>query len=141
MVVTALSEQGAAGQGDPIRVAILGGDPVAGQALELLLQGIGCDARFVAEPFANHAGEWLDRVQLLLIPPTLHPERREVLLPSVNNTPRTARLPIVELADAPSSGKSPHGRYALSWPCRVEELMRRMEAAVADRPGQSAAYG
>ena len=134
MVVTRLSERGDGRHDDPIRVDILGGDPVAGQALELLLQGIGCNARFVTDPVADDAGEWLDRVQLLLIPPTLRAERREALLSSINNAPRKARVPIVELVDVPRDGLRPNGRNALSWPCRVEELMRGIEAAVADRP-------
>ena len=117
---------------DPITVAILGGDRVAGRALELLLQGIDCNAPFVAEPVADDTGEWLDDVQLLLIPPTLRPERRESLLASVSSTPGTAGVPIIELVDAPRDGNGLHGRYVLLWPCRVEELMQRIKDAVTD---------
>ena len=127
---------------DPITVAILGGDRVAGQALELLLQGVGCDARFVADPVAEGAGEWLDRVQVLLLPPTLRPEHREAMLAGLSGAPGTSGVPIIELVDAPREGTGSYGRYVLLWPSRVEELMQCMEAAVADQPEErSAANG
>ena len=80
MVILAFRAQALEQRDDPITVAILGGDRVAGQALELLLQGVGCDARFVADPVAEGAGEWLEGVQVLLLPPTLRPEHREAML-------------------------------------------------------------
>jgi len=119
---------------DPITVAILGGDRVAGQALELLLQGVGCDARFVADPVAEGAGEWLERVQVLLLPPTLRPECREAMLAGLmSGAPGTSGVPIIELVDAPREGTGSFGRYVLLWPSRVEELMQCIEAAVADQ--------
>ncbi len=127
---------------DSIAVAILGGDRVAGQAMELLLQGVGCDARFVADPVAEGAGEWLDRAQLLLLPPTLRPEHREAVLAGLSGAPGASGVPIIELVDAPRGGTGSHGRYVLLWPCRVEELMQAIEAAVADQPEErSAANG
>ena len=127
---------------DPITVAILGGDRVAGQAIELLLQGVGCDARFVADPVAGGANECLDRAQLLLLPPTLRPESREALLAGVGGAAGTSGVPIMELVDDPREGTGSYGRYVLLWPCRVEELMRRIEATVADGPEErSAASG
>ena len=127
---------------DPITVAILGGDRVAGQALELLLQGVGCDVRFVADPVAQGAGEWLDRVQVLLLPPTLRPESREAVLAGLSGPAGTSGVPIIELVDAPREGSGSYGRYVLLWPSRVEELMQAIEAAVADQPEErSAANG
>ncbi len=123
----------------PITVAILGGDRVAGQALELLLQGVGCDARFVADPVAEGAGEWLDRAQLLLLPPTLRPEHREAVLAGLSGAPGASGVPIIELVDAPRGGTGSQGRYVLLWPCWVEGLMQSIEAAVADQPEERSA--
>jgi hypothetical protein len=142
MVILAFRERALEQRDDPITVAILGGDRVAGQALELLLQGVGCDARFVADPVAEGAGEWLDRVQVVLLPPTLRPEHREALLAGMGGAPGTSGVPIIELVDAPREGPGSYGRYVLLWPSRVEELMQAIEAAVADQPEErSAANG
>src|SRR5829696_1233487 len=58
-------------QGDlvtvPTKIAILGGNSVAGRALEALLQGVGYDTRLIEDPPERSAEQLLDGVRLLLL--------------------------------------------------------------------------
>src|SRR5215208_7170980 len=71
-------------QGDlvtvPTTIAILGGNSVAGRALEVLLQGVGYDTRLIEDPPERSPEQLLEGVRLLLLAPTLSAESRETLL-------------------------------------------------------------
>jgi hypothetical protein len=109
-------------------VAILARDAVAGQALELLLQGAGYSTRLLVEPVADESGELLDGVRLLLLAPTLSTRYREAFLKSMRSVPATAKTPVLELV-ATLDAQNGQGGYVL-WPCRIEELHQEIEAAL-----------
>lgn len=104
------------------------GEPTVGQALVLLLQGVGCDARFL--PF-SHAERPISREDLkgadllLLTPmPCLEAGRRKNLPVPFTESLKAARVPMLELVFASSEDKGEPGR-SVSWPCNIEELQRR----------------
>jgi hypothetical protein len=111
------------------KVAILGGDPVMGEALEVLLQGAGYLARFLSEPDVAQLSALLADSQLLLIAPVVSAERRRVLL-DVITRPDMGRIPILELLPANGGERSVQGRPILPWPCPTEELKQAIDATL-----------
>jgi hypothetical protein len=110
-------------------IAILGEDHVVGRALELLLQGAGYGARFVTEASFDDKPDLLDGVGLLLFTAGLSTEQREAYATCVESTPSAAGVPILELISS-SDGEQGGKRDLIPWPCRMEELKRRIEAAL-----------
>ena len=109
------------------------GDPVVGRALALLLRGPRYDARFLPVSSLNEPGV-LEDVRLLLLTPT--PESsvgyHETLVASLRDEAAAAKIPIMELVVSPEktrNGKAQDDRL-VPWPCRTEELKRRIEAVL-----------
>ncbi len=120
-----------------VTVGIIGGDPIVGQALELLLQAAGYGARFLPEPVADKVGELLADIGLLLLAPALSAEHRDALMAGRTGTPTAAKIPILSLLSASEEAQSGEERGVLWWPCRAEELERAIEAALLPRPAPS----
>jgi hypothetical protein len=130
------------GGSGPIKIAIPGGDPLVGRILEVALQSVGYDARFLNGSFLNGSftdelAELLDEVRLVIFAPRMNTERRESFLSRVRGTPATVGVPVLELVTA--SDASENGREKLvglvSWPCPTEELGREIEAALLNGAG------
>ena len=89
-------------QGDlvtaPTTIAILGGNSVAGRALEALLQGVGYDTRLIEDPPERSPEQLLEGVRLLLLAPTLSAESRETLLAEMGSTLDAANIPVLTLS-------------------------------------------
>jgi hypothetical protein len=111
------------------------GDPIIGRVLVLLLRSSGYEARFL---FASSLWEVeaLEDVGLLLLTPTpyMSNEHRETLLEALRNRIVPAKKPIGELTPLPSGetreeegGMEDALWYMLPWPCRIEELVQRIE--------------
>ncbi len=119
---------------DATSVGILGGDPVVGRALEQLLRSAGYAARFLTETSLDET--WtLDGLKLLLFTDDVEAGRRESALGGPKSALKGASLPILELAASPDGSKD-GAAGVLPWPCRVDELRERIEAAllVEQRP-------
>jgi hypothetical protein len=118
----------------PVVLAV-SGDPVVGRALVLLLRGCRYDARFLPASSLGEPGS-LEGVQLLLVTPVpgLSAERREAFSASLRDATRIAEMPVLELVlssgGAPRGGARAESERAVPWPCRGEELERRIEAAL-----------
>src|SRR5918995_4469435 len=88
-------------QGDlvtvPTIIAILGGNSVAGRALEALLQGVGYDTRLIEDPPERSPEQVLEGVRLLLLAPTLSAESRETLLAEMSGSLDAANIPVLTL--------------------------------------------
>ncbi len=115
---------------------VLGGDRVVGQALELLLRSEDYyDVRFLHAASFNTL-RTLDGVGLVLLCPGLNAEHRGTLLTLRESTPAMAEIPILELTENLKSirGRSTH---LLPWPCRAEDLKRRINAVLLARCGPS----
>jgi hypothetical protein len=106
---------------------------VAGRALEALLQGVGYDTRLIEDPPERSPEQPLEGVRLLLLAPTLSAESRETLLADMSSTLDAANIPVLALSttlkEAPRDGP-----VLVPWPCRLEDLTKRIEAALLRVP-------
>jgi hypothetical protein len=118
----------------PIKIAILGGDLLVGRTLEVALEGVGFDARFLnGSLLTEDPTEPLDEeLRLVIFAPRMSAKRRKAFLGHVRGTAATAGVPVLELVTA--SATSRNGREELvglvAWPCPTEELEREIEAAL-----------
>jgi len=109
------------------KVAIIGGDPVVGEALEALLQAAGYRTRFLPESAMDDLpGDLLADSQLLLIAPVLSAGHRKALLEMMLD------IPVLELLPA-NGGQHLPGEHTVLWPCSGEELKRAIDALLLDR--------
>ena len=124
-------------QGDlvtvPTTIAILGGNSVAGRALEALLQGVGYDTRLIEDPPERSPEQLLEGVRLLLLAPTLSAESRETLLAEMGSTLDAANIPVLTLSTSLKEALV-EGPTFIPWPCRLEDLTKRIEAALLRCP-------
>ncbi len=81
----------------------------------------------------------LEDVRLLLLTPTpkLSTKQREAFLASLSDALGTAKIPVLELTtlseDTREGGARDESWYPVPWPCRIEELEQRIEAAAMER--------
>ena len=106
---------------------------MAGRALEALLQGVGYDTRLIEDPPERPPEEVLDGVGLLLLAPTLSAESRESLLAELGSTPESANIPVLTLATTLKEAFT-DGPVLIPWPCRLEDLIEKIEAALLGMP-------
>jgi hypothetical protein len=111
------------------------GDPVVGRALALLLRSFGYEGKFLSTlPLAQPLP--LKGSSLLLLTPTpqLSTRERHAFLASLTNASGSANIPVLELS--PLTEETPAAEemresslwHIAPWPCRIEELKRRIEA-------------
>jgi hypothetical protein len=121
-----------------IKIAILGGDLLVSRALEVALQGVGYDARFLNGSFTDKPAEPLDEeVRLVIFAPRMSTERRKAFLSRVRGTPATARVPVLELVTGSDVSQNGQGELVglVLWPCSTEELKREIEVALLNGAG------
>ncbi len=112
-------------------VGVLGGDPVVGRALEQLLRSAGYSARFLTETSLDGT-QTLDGLKLLLFADDMEAGRRESALGALRDALKGTSLPILELTASLDGSKDGAAAAVLPWPCRVDELRERIEAALLD---------
>ena len=112
-------------------VAILSGDPLVGRALELLLQGAGYEVRLLEEPDASRVEDLLGGIDVLILDRGLTNGRREGFLGAMAGTLETATVPVLSLSPGSegSEGPSAEEDRVVPWPCKIEDLVREIEAA------------
>jgi hypothetical protein len=116
----------------PTTVAILGENPVVGNALESLLRSADYAARFFPEYLPDSA-EPFEGARVALIMPALSTKRNAGLIAGIRSHPATVDLPVIELITTPNG--EPYGHTRLPWPCGLEELKRSIEAALPHGSG------
>jgi DNA-binding response OmpR family regulator len=109
-------------------VAILSGDPLVGRALELLLRGAGYEVRLLAELDAVRVEDQLHGVDVLILDRGLSDGRREDFMGSMATTLETATIPVLSLSPG-SEDKPVEEDRVVPWPCKIEDLVREIEAA------------
>jgi DNA-binding response OmpR family regulator len=109
-------------------VAILSGDPLVGRALEVLLQGAGYEVRLLEEPDASRVEDLLGGIDVLILDRGLTNGRREGFLGAMAGTLETATIPVLSLSPG-SEGTSAEEDRVVPWPCKIEDLVREIEAA------------
>jgi hypothetical protein len=118
----------------PAKIAILGGDLLVGRALEVILRGVGYDARYLNGSFTGEPAELPDGVELVILAPRISAERRKAFLDRARGTPATAGVPVLELftaSAAPRNGWEERVNH-VAWPCPRGELEREIEAVLLD---------
>ena len=106
---------------------------MVGRSLEVLLQAAGYDVRLHPEPAADGLDELLVDAGVLLVVPALSTEARNALTDVVIRT--ATKIPILELLPA-SGGETVgiQGADGVPWPCLMEELQQRIQAALLGQP-------
>src|SRR5918994_3087150 len=117
----------------PTKTATLGGNWVAGRALGALLKGVGYDPRLIEVPPESPPEQLLDGVRLLLLAPTLSTESREAFLAEMGGTLAAANIPVLTLSTTIREALG-DGPVIIPWPCRLEELTKKIEAALLGVP-------
>ena len=117
----------------PTTIAILGGNSVAGRALEALLQGVGYDTHLIEDPPESAPEQLLEGARLLLLAPTLSAESREALLADMGSTLEAASIPVLTLSTTLKDALT-EGPLFIAWPCRLEDLIKKIEAALLRVP-------
>jgi hypothetical protein len=124
----------AVGHAPAATVVVVGGDPIVGHALELLLCGSGYDARFRALRGFD-AKRTLREARLVLLAPGLDEWDRGTVLSSVEAAFHEGGPPVLELVPAATS-RPGEGHVLVPWPCRTEDLEREIEAALLGEEGR-----
>ena len=107
-------------------IVIIGGSRVVGEALELLLQGLGYRARFAPAETRTEAVT-VGASELVILAPGLTARQRTALLGAIRPLPAVNAIPVIELTrdDAPAGDN-----HCVHWPCRAEELARAVDAVL-----------
>ena len=106
---------------------------MAGRALEALLQGVGYDTRLIEDPPESTPEQLLEGVRLLLLAPTLSAESRETLLADMGGTLDAANIPVLTLSTTIREAIT-DGPVFIPWPCRLEDLTKKIEATLLPLP-------
>ncbi len=123
----------------PIKIAILGGDRLVGRTLEVALQSLGYDARYLNGSFTGEPPEMPDGVRLVIFTPRMSTERRKAFLSWRRSSAATAGLPIIGLATVLDEVRAEQeGVKLVRWPCLTEELERNIEATLLNKAATQA---
>jgi hypothetical protein len=127
-----VDSEGHSQERDVVRVAVIGGSPIVGEVLSLLLRGADYEARFVPETELDDLDLSSDGFELLLLTPGFcRPYRRNVLA-KVSSAP-AAQVTVVELVTASEELQAAKQWPRILWPCPVERLERELAAILAAR--------
>ena len=116
----------------PTTIAILGADTVVGRALGALLENSGYGTTPLDAYPTGVVDELLEGADLLLLAPRLDEGVREAFLGAMGkSTPQKRGMPVISLSTTTTSESPPEeGVLTVPWPCTVEDLLGRIEAAL-----------
>lgn len=125
---------------EPTTIALLGANTVVSNALALLLRGTGYDVRILSEEVPSASAEEIfDGVKALLLAPGLGSAARNAFLDLSSSTPKTARIPIIDLSAAMEEGLDDGGGpIPVAWPSPIALLVREIEAVLVPAPSGEA---
>lgn len=125
-----------------VSLLVFGGSAVVGKALEVLLGRMGYNARYLPH-ISLDKPDMLDGVQLLLFVGGVGASLRGKSASLVESIRDKVDAPILELVSS-TRGARAGKENLVPWPCRMEELKRRIDAALPDSffsEGRSESYG
>ena len=105
-------------------IAIFGEDRLISQALALLLEGVGYDARILDTPSAS-----LDGVEVVLLMPSLSDERKGKLREPIMDDSAKAPVPILNVSHVQEGGLGNQTGW-VPWPCSMQTLTEAIEAVL-----------
>ena len=108
---------------------------MVGRALAALLQGVGYNTRLIEDHPASHLEDLLEGVKLLLVAPSLNSsgESSESTLVDIRDKLDRATVPVLTLSTAAKEALAEQPGFIL-WPCRLEDLSAKIEAALFPAP-------
>ena len=117
----------------PTTIAILGADTVVGRALGALLENSGYGTTPLDAYPTGVVDELLEGADLLLLAPRLDEGVREAFLGAMGrSTPQNEGMPVISLSTTATQESPPEkGVLSVPWPCTVEDLVDRIEAALS----------
>ena len=113
--------------GNITNLVIFGGDPVVGRTLELLMSDTEYGAKHLDENALNQPGA-LDEVEVALLGPNWNTRESEVLRQAIERFLPETRIPVLVVGSSTDGAQMDADLY-VPWPCRAEDLKRRIEAA------------
>jgi hypothetical protein len=123
------SRVAAGGVTAPAEVVIVDGNPLVGQALELLLASTSYNVTYLEKNSLEQPGI-LQRVRLILLAPGWSIESRQAVLAAIEKEPAVARrIQVLEMGPPPEGVRVEPERH-VPWPCRTKDLKLRIEAAL-----------
>ena len=117
---------------------VISGDPFGSRILALLLRDSGYRAEFLPIASLNNPGS-LEDIQLLVLMPTqalLSTEEHKALLSSLREMTKDRGLIVMELISLSEERRAEQEEaqelpsYKVLWPCGIDELEERIEAAL-----------
>lgn len=118
------------GETAPAEVVIFDGEPIIGQALELLLQDGHRSVKFLEIASMREPG-LLEGVRVLLLGPGWSAEGRKAALAMAESEQAKAggerRIQVLEVG-APPEGVRIEPKHHMPWPCGIKELKQRVNA-------------
>ncbi|MBV9453428.1 MAG: hypothetical protein JOZ19_04815 [Rubrobacter sp.] len=125
-----------------VSLLVFGGSPVVGKALELLLGRMGYHVRYLPQ-ISFDKPDMFDGVQLLLFVGGVGGKSRRTSASLVESVRDKLGVTVLELVSS-ARGVQAEKENLVPWPCRMEELKRRIDAALPDGyfpEGRSRSYG
>ena len=115
-------------------IAVVGGDPLVGQALEVPLLNAGYGVRFLYGSATNGEAHPLDGVDLVLLAPRSGDgDRKAILSRFQSSTPAgSGKVPVMELVAGSEEARAEEEVRRVLWPCRMKDLRREIEAALSN---------
>ncbi len=105
-----------------------------------MLDSAGYEVRLLEEPDAFKVGALLEDADVVLLGHDLGNGRREDFLRVMTSRLETATIPVLALAPGPKRALAGVDRL-VSWPCRIEDLAREIEASLRAAEGGEALDG
>ena len=110
---------------------VFGGNPVVGKALQLLLSDIGYHTRYLPQ-ISFDEPDMLDGVQLLLFVGGVGARPQGNSASLAESIREKVKVPILELVSF-SRETQAEKENLVPWPCRIDELKRRIDAVLLNR--------
>jgi hypothetical protein len=119
---------------NPTMIAVVGGDPLVGQALEVPLLNAGYGVRFLDGSSINGEVHPLDGVDLVLLTPRSGDEDRQAILSRFQSSTAagSGKMPVVELVAVSEEARAEEEVRRVLWPCRMKDLRREILAALSN---------
>ena len=113
-------------------VAILDGDRVIGQALEILLQDTRYKSKFLPSLSLDELKQMLADVGLVIVPGD-YDSREEGFVSNLISLSTSLGIPVLKLVAVVEENEEDLVRM-VSWPCPIESLKKEIEAALLASP-------
>jgi hypothetical protein len=119
---------------NPTTIAVVGGDPLVGQALEVPLLNAGYGVRFFDGSHIHCEARSLEAVDLVLLMPRSGNKDRKAILSRLQSSTLAGsrKVPVLELVAGSDEARDEEEVRRVLWPCRMKDLRREIDAALSN---------